>query len=83
VKRRIRRYPALGKLSQKLVIHSGHIEPINQALTLTAVEFGQAPQVIALFEHNPDAGIATTNGKIIDKPHERPARKISERASPG
>ncbi|MDF1668333.1 MAG: CoA ester lyase [Roseovarius sp.] len=60
----------------KAVIHPDHIAPVNTAFTPTAEEIAWARAVIAAFEDNPGMGVVAIDGMMIDKPHERAARKI-------
>lgn len=65
----------------KAVIHPSHVEPVNRAFTPTTEEIAWAQQVVAAFECDPGAGVVRIGGKMIDKPHERLARKILEGAA--
>ncbi|WP_375175123.1 HpcH/HpaI aldolase/citrate lyase family protein [Pseudooceanicola sp.] len=60
----------------KAVIHPKHVAPVNAAFTPTEDELDWAKKVLAAFEANPDAGVVRIDGQMIDKPHERAARKI-------
>lgn len=60
----------------KAVIHPDHVDPVNAAFTPTDEEITWARAVIAAFEDNPGMGVVTIDGMMIDKPHERAARKI-------
>lgn len=60
----------------KAVIHPNHVEVVNRAFRPTEAEAGWARRVIAAFEQAPGSGVVTLDGKMVDKPHERAARKI-------
>ncbi|MCB1343088.1 MAG: CoA ester lyase [Pseudooceanicola sp.] len=60
----------------KAVIHPSHVDPVNAAFTPTADEIAWARRVVDYFDANPGSGVVTIDGKMIDKPHERAARKI-------
>ena len=60
----------------KAVIHPRHVAPVNAAFTPTEEELDWARKVLAAFTGNPDAGVVRIDGQMIDKPHERAARKI-------
>lgn len=60
----------------KAVIHPAHVDPVNAAFTPSEDEIAWAQKVIAAFDDNPDMGVVAIDGKMIDKPHERAARKI-------
>lgn len=62
--------------AMKAVIHPSHIEPVNRAFTPSEAEVIWAQKVIDLFVENPGLGVVSLDGKMIDKPHERAARKI-------
>lgn len=60
----------------KAVIHPSHVDPVNAAFTPKPEEIAWAQQVIAAFAADPQAGVVKIDGRMIDKPHERAARKI-------
>lgn len=60
----------------KAVIHPSHVDPVNAAFTPKPDEVAWAQRVIAAFADDPQAGVVKIDGKMIDKPHERAARKI-------
>ncbi|MFG6637795.1 HpcH/HpaI aldolase/citrate lyase family protein [Sulfitobacter sp. 1A12126] len=60
----------------KAVIHPSHVAPVNDAFTPSEDEVAWARRVITYFEENPESGVVTMDGAMIDKPHERAARKI-------
>lgn len=62
--------------SAKAVIHPNHVDPVNAAFQPTEEEIEWANKVVKAFADNPDQGVVNIDGKMIDKPHERAARKI-------
>jgi len=66
----------------KLAIHPGQVAIINAAFTPSAEELEQAKAIIAAFEAQPDAGVLSVGGKMVDRPHLIQARRIVGRASP-
>jgi citrate lyase subunit beta/citryl-CoA lyase len=60
----------------KAVIHPKHVAPVNTAFTPTEEELAWATKVLAAFAADPKAGVVRIDGQMIDKPHERAARKI-------
>lgn len=60
----------------KAVIHPSHIDIVNRAFTPSEAEMEWARRVVEAFRENPQAGVITIDGKMIDKPHERAALKI-------
>jgi citrate lyase subunit beta / citryl-CoA lyase len=60
----------------KAVIHPKHVDVVNAAFEPTAEERSWAEKVIAAFDASPDLGTLRLDGKMIDKPHLRAAKKI-------
>jgi citrate lyase subunit beta/citryl-CoA lyase len=60
----------------KAVIHPAHVDPVNTAFTPTEAEVAWARTIVTAFDENPGMGVVAIDGKMIDKPHERAARKI-------
>lgn len=63
-----------------MAIHPVQIALINQAFTPSADEILQARQVVDLFEQTPTAGTLALDGRMLDAPHLRQAKRILERA---
>lgn len=59
-----------------MAIHPTQIAPINAAFTPGAAEIDHARAVIAAFEANPGAGVLQLDGRMIDAPHLKAARRI-------
>jgi len=66
--------------SGKAAIHPGQVEPINAAFTPTAADVEQARRIIAAFEGSAATGVASLDGKMLDRPHLRSAQRVLERA---
>jgi citrate lyase subunit beta/citryl-CoA lyase len=62
--------------SAKALIHPKHVDIVNAAFEPTAAERDWAEKIVAAFAANPDLGTLRLDGKMIDKPHLRAARKI-------
>jgi citrate lyase subunit beta/citryl-CoA lyase len=62
--------------SAKAAIHPGQVPVINAAMTPDEKSVQWAHQVMAAFAQNQDSGVATLDGKMLDTPHLRLARKI-------
>ncbi|TAK84126.1 MAG: CoA ester lyase [Betaproteobacteria bacterium] len=60
----------------KLAIHPRHIGPINAAFTASEEELAWSRAVVAAFEANPSSGALRLQGKMIDRPHLRLARRL-------
>ncbi|MCF2515965.1 CoA ester lyase [Sphingomonas sp. G124] len=53
----------------KLAIHPAQIGPINAAFTPSAKEIAHARAVVEAFAAEPDAGVLSVAGKMVDRPH--------------
>lgn len=66
--------------SAKAAIHPGQVPIINECMTPDADTQVWASKVIAAFEASSTVGVATLDGKMLDTPHLRLARKIQAAA---
>ena len=64
----------------KLAIHPAQVAPINAAFTPSAGEIAHAQAVVAAFEAEPDAGVLSVAGKMVDRPHLVQARRVLARS---
>ena len=81
--RDVRLGAALG-FQGKLVLHPGQIEPANRIFSPTAEEIAMARKIVAAFEEaeaRGSAAITLENGKFIDYPVARSARRTLEIAA--
>ncbi len=62
--------------SGKLCIHPDQIGPVNAAFTPAPAQVAWARRVQEGFAANPDAGVFTLDGKMIDRPHLKLAVRI-------
>lgn len=62
--------------SAKAAIHPGQVPVINAAMTPDAATQEWASRVIAAFAASAGVGVATMDGKMLDTPHLRLAKKI-------
>jgi citrate lyase subunit beta/citryl-CoA lyase len=60
----------------KLAIHPDQVEAINRAFTPDAAEIAHAERIVAAFAANPGTGVVGLDGKMIDMPHLKQARRI-------
>ncbi|MBS0364779.1 MAG: CoA ester lyase [Proteobacteria bacterium] len=60
----------------KLAIHPDQVEPINAAFSPTAAEIAHARQVVAAFAAQPGTGVASLQGRMIDRPHLLLAQRV-------
>jgi citrate lyase subunit beta/citryl-CoA lyase len=70
--RRSRRDGFVGRLA----IHPDQVATINRAYAPTEAEIAHARRIVAAFEANPGAGALAMDGKMVDLPHLKAARKI-------
>lgn len=66
-----------------MAIHPTQAPIINAAFTPSAEAIAHARAVVAAFEANPGAGVLSLDGKMIDWPHLKQARRILNRAGEG
>ena len=62
--------------SGRLAIHPDQVEPINTAYTPDAEEIAHARRVEAAFSAAPGLGVVGLDGKMLDMPHLKQARRI-------
>lgn len=65
----------------KLAIHPDQIEAINMAFLPAHAEVEWAQRVIAAFSADPEAGVLSVDGQMVDRPHLVQARRILELAA--
>ena len=65
----------------KLAIHPGQVAVINAAFTPSKDDVTHAAAIVAAFEAQPDAGVLSVDGRMVDRPHLIQARRTLERAS--
>lgn len=64
----------------KLAIHPAQVGPINAAFTPTAAELDHARAIVEAFAAEPDAGVLSVAGKMVDRPHLIQARRVLARS---
>jgi citrate lyase subunit beta/citryl-CoA lyase len=65
----------------KLAIHPAQVRVINAAFTPSGEEVRHAEEIVAAFEAQPNAGVLSVGGKMVDRPHLVQARRVLEQAS--
>ncbi|MGE0801888.1 MAG: CoA ester lyase [Lautropia sp.] len=60
----------------KMAIHPAQVAPINAAFTPSAEDLDWARRVVALFAENPGVGTIGLDGKMLDMPHLKQARRV-------
>ena len=64
----------------KLAIHPAQVGPINAAFTPSREEVDHARAIVDAFDAQPDAGVLSVGGKMVDRPHLVQARRVIARA---
>jgi len=64
----------------KLAIHPAQVGPINLAFTPSAEEIAHAAAIVEAFAADPDAGVLSVAGKMVDRPHLVQARRVLARS---
>lgn len=64
----------------KIAIHPDQVAPINEVFTPTAAELEHAKSVMAAFETAGNMGVASLNGMMLDRPHQKLAERVLTRA---
>jgi citrate lyase subunit beta/citryl-CoA lyase len=64
----------------KLAIHPDQVAVINAAFIPSAEDVGHAEAIVAAFEAQPDAGVLSVGGRMVDRPHLSQARRVLDRA---
>ncbi len=62
--------------SGKMAIHPAQVPVINDVFTPTADAVAKAQRIVDFFAANPDAGVTSFDGEMIDRPHLRRAERI-------
>lgn len=69
--------------SGRLAIHPAQVVPINESFTPGEGEIAFARRVVAAFENEPGAGTVGLDGKMLDIPHLKAARRTLAAAGAG
>jgi citrate lyase subunit beta / citryl-CoA lyase len=64
----------------KLAIHPDQVPVINQGFTPSDAEVAHARAVVAAFREQPDAGVLSVRGSMVDRPHLLQAERVLQRA---
>jgi citrate lyase subunit beta/citryl-CoA lyase len=59
-----------------MAIHPDQIAAINRCYAPSEAEIERARKIVAAFEANPEAGTLAIDGRMVDIPHFKAARKI-------
>ena len=66
----------------RLAIHPDQVAPINAAYTPDEAELAHARRVVAAFAAAPGVGVVGLDGKMLDMPHLKQARRVLEMGQP-
>ena len=64
----------------KLAIHPAQVPVINAAFTPSDDDVRHAAAIVAAFEAEPNAGVLSVGGRMVDRPHLVQARRVLERS---
>ncbi|MFM9940135.1 MAG: HpcH/HpaI aldolase/citrate lyase family protein [Hyphomicrobiaceae bacterium] len=64
----------------KIAIHPDQVAPINEVFTPSAAEIEHAHAVTAAFASAGNMGVASLNGMMLDRPHQKLAARVLARA---
>jgi citrate lyase subunit beta/citryl-CoA lyase len=67
----------------RLAIHPDQIATINTSFTPSRAEIDQALAIVSAFDANPGAGTLGIDGKMVDAPHLKAARRLLAAAGAG
>ena len=76
---RLKHYAECGRrdgFSGMMAIHPAQVPVINAAFTPSAEEIARAERIVAAFEASPDAGALQLDGRMIDAPHLKAAKRL-------
>ncbi len=64
----------------KLAIHPAQVAVINAAFTPSAEEVDHARAIVDAFDAEPNAGVLSIGGRMVDRPHLVQAKRVLERS---
>ena len=64
-----------------MAIHPAQVATINAAFTPDAAQIAHARAIVAAFAAQPEAGALQVDGRMVDAPHLKQARRILDRAT--
>ncbi|TCP99529.1 citrate lyase subunit beta/citryl-CoA lyase [Sphingomonas sp. PP-F2F-A104-K0414] len=64
-----------------MAIHPAQVATINAAFTPDAAQIAHAHAIVAAFAAQPEAGALQVDGRMVDAPHLKQARRILDRAT--
>lgn len=67
----------------KLAIHPAQVAVINAAFSPSASEVEHARAIVEAFDAQPEAGVLSVGGRMVDRPHLVQAKRVLERSQGG
>lgn len=67
----------------KMAIHPDQVAIINEVFSPQPMEIEKAQAIVAAFKANPDAGVLSIAGAMVDRPHLRKAERLLARTAAG
>ncbi|NUT01041.1 MAG: CoA ester lyase [Sphingomonas sp.] len=64
----------------KLAIHPAQVAVINAAFTPSAADIEHARSIVDAFDAEPEAGVLSVGGRMVDRPHLVQAKRVLDRA---
>ena len=80
----LRRYAGRGArdgFTGMMAIHSAQVAVINEAFSPSPEAIADARAIVAAFAANPDAGVLSIDGKMVDAPHLKLAQHVLARGA--
>ena len=65
----------------RIAIHPAQVQAINECFSPTQAEIDHAHRVLAAFDAEPDAGTVSLDGRMLDIPHLKQARRVIAQAA--
>ncbi|CAN5266489.1 CoA ester lyase [soil metagenome] len=66
----------------KMAVHPAQLQPIEDAFKASSAQLDWSRRVLAAFEANPGAGALQLDGRMIDEPHAKLARRLLGQEQP-
>ena len=67
----------------KLAIHPAQVGVINAAFTPSAEEVEHARAIVQALDSEPEAGVLSVGGRMVDRPHLVQAKRVLKRSQGG
>jgi len=64
----------------KMCIHPAQVDVVNDVFTPSAEQVDRAQRIVQAFEQAGDVGVTSLDGEMLDRPHQKQAQKLLDRA---